>query len=199
MNIHFDTEALTSREARGLAALLANLFPSTSAAPVQSTTAAQPAPSTSQATGIDAVIAQDTEDQAMQYDPKAYSEAEPTPATTESTPATTEQPAPRRRRTKAEMAADEAKRASSADPTQGSGVPAVAASGTTQPAIATPNTASAKPVTAEELRALLNGYISRHSMEEAIAKLREFGCNRVTEALALEPEKLNQLVAVLNG
>ena len=54
-------------------------------------------------------------------------------------------------------------------------------------------------IDADQLRALLNGYIARHSMEEAIEKLRAFGCNRVTEALALESAKLNELAATLNG
>lgn len=60
-------------------------------------------------------------------------------------------------------------------------------------------TSAAKTVSADELRALLNNYIQKHSMEDAIAKLRSFGCNRVTEALALGPDKLNELAAALNG
>jgi hypothetical protein len=78
----------------------------------------------------------------------------------------------------------------------------VVASGTAQAATAATSTAPAsapKPISAEELRSLLNAFISKHSMEEAIEKLRSFGCNRVTEALALEPAKLNELAAVLNG
>jgi hypothetical protein len=36
-------------------------------------------------------------------------------------------------------------------------------------------------------------------MEDAISQLKAFGCNRVTEALSLEPEKLNQLAEALRG
>ena len=59
--------------------------------------------------------------------------------------------------------------------------------------------AQAKPISADELRSLFNAYISKNSMEAAIAILQSFNCNRVTEALALEPAKLNELAAKLNG
>jgi hypothetical protein len=60
--------------------------------------------------------------------------------------------------------------------------------------------ATAKTVTADELRSHLNGYIARHSMEEALVQLESFGCRRVSEALNLEPAKLNALATVLmNG
>jgi hypothetical protein len=36
-------------------------------------------------------------------------------------------------------------------------------------------------------------------MEEAIGRLREFGCSRVTEALALAPGSLTALAEALNG
>jgi len=36
-------------------------------------------------------------------------------------------------------------------------------------------------------------------MDEAIGKLKAFGCNRVTEALNLDPVKLNELAAALRG
>jgi hypothetical protein len=74
--------------------------------------------------------------------------------------------------------------------------PAAAASGTTQSATATPGTV---PVSADELRALLNGYIAKHSMEEAIGQLQHFGCNRVTEALTLDPIDLAALAGALRG
>lgn len=59
--------------------------------------------------------------------------------------------------------------------------------------------ATAKPTIADELRALLNGYIQKHSMEDAIAILKEFGCNRVSEALTLEPAKLSALAEKLKA
>jgi hypothetical protein len=116
----------------------------------------------------------------------------------------TAEPAPvdppkRTRRTKEQIAADEAKQVASSDPTLASAAANAAASDTTQSAPAQPSTADAKPLSAEELRALLNGYIAKHSMEDAIGKLKAFGCNRVTEALSLEPAKLNELVEALRG
>jgi hypothetical protein len=80
------------------------------------------------------------------------------------------------------------------DPTTASAVPNAEVSGTTKSATATIGT-----VSADELSALLNGYIAKHSMEEAIGQLKNFGCNRVTEALALEPVKLKALAEALRG
>jgi hypothetical protein len=45
------------------------------------------------------------------------------------------------------------------------------------------------------LRALLNDFIQKHSMDEALAVLRSFGCVRLTDAAALPAEKLSALVA----
>lgn len=56
-----------------------------------------------------------------------------------------------------------------------------------------------KVLTVDDLRAALNGFISRHSMEEAIEVLKSFGCNRVSEAATLEPAKLAGLAEKLNG
>jgi hypothetical protein len=92
--------------------------------------------------------------------------------------------------------------AAPADPTPASAVQAAAASVTTQSVTAPTATVLApevRTVSADELRSLLNGYIAKHSMEEAIGQLKAFGCNRVTEALALEPVKLNALAEALCG
>ena len=95
----------------------------------------------------------------------------------------------RKRRTKAEIAADEAAAKQAATPAEST------ESQSTTAVIANAN----KTVSADELRTLLNGYIAKHSMEEAIEILKSFGCNRVTEALALEPTKLAELAAALRG
>ena len=110
----------------------------------------------------------------------------------------TPEPATRKRRTRAEMAAEQAQ---PTDPTQGSAVTNAAASATTQPAPVTAITASvsAKSIDADTLRALLNAHIAAHSMEAAITILQSFGCNRVTEALALDPAKLNELAGKLQS
>jgi hypothetical protein len=93
-----------------------------------------------------------------------------------------------------EAAANAKPQASPADPTPASAVQTAEVSVTTQSA-----TASKSTVSADELRGLLNGYIAKHSMEEAIGRLKAFGCNRVTEALALESGALNALAEALRG
>jgi phage-related tail fiber protein len=201
MNINFNTNDIGHAEVRGLMALLSALFPNTNI----------------HITGVNAALAQSpiptTEEQAIAGVPietaQAAAASQPEPPAPQS-----EQPTvTRHRRTKAQIAADAANAAdggTSTDPTPagssglaaGSDAPYVVASGTAQAATAATSTAPAsalKPISAEELRSLLNAFISKHSMEEAIEKLRSFGCNRVTEALALEPAKLNELAAVLNG
>lgn len=103
----------------------------------------------------------------------------------------------RTRRTKAEMAAAEAA-GQKADSTP---TPTAEGAATAQPTVtdATPESSVPKTLSIDEFRALLNEYIQKHSMEEAIGQLKAFGCNRVTEALALEPAKLSQLAAALRG
>ena len=175
MNLNFDTATLTPTEAQAAILLLSTLFPS-AAIPA---TPERPQPPQTAAEHV-AASAPTSGPTLVQPDP--------TPAT-------------RKRRTKAEMEA--AAQDAPADPSQGSDAAAAAASGTTQPVTASSATAPAgeatKPISADELRALLNGYIKKHTMEAAIAILKEFGCNRVTEALALEPTKLNELAAKLNA
>ena len=106
----------------------------------------------------------------------------------------------RTRRTKAEIAADEAAKQAPMEAVRGS--LNVSEAGDVEVAAkvpATPTETSAKPITADELRASLNAYIAKHSMEEAIAILKSFGCGRVSEALALDPAKLAELAGQLNG
>ena len=106
------------------------------------------------------------------------------------------EPTGRKRRTKAEIAADEAAKQQQ-PPTVGD---QLAAEEATRKAARDAQAANGSTkIDADQLRGLLNGYIARHSMEDAIEKLRAFGCNRVTEALALESDKLSQLAATLNG
>lgn len=198
MNITFDTNAIGQAEVRGLIALLSSLIADTYPPTTQPAPLSHPIPT--------------TEEQAIAGVPietaQAAAASQPEPPVPQS-----EQPTvTRHRRTKAQIAADKAAAAggTSTDPTPagssghaaGSDAPYVVASGTAQAATAATSTAPAsvpKPVSADELRSLLNAFISKHSVEEAIEKLRSFGCNRVTEALALEPAKLNELAAVLNG
>jgi hypothetical protein len=196
MQINFDTSSLQPQEALGLIALLNNLIPhpvSTSFTPqapqAPQAQAQTPAPSPkNEEQAIFGVPIQPADapaaEPALAAEPPAEPSAEPVPV------------AKRHRRTKAEIAADEAA-AKQAALAPAAGEPTA----TSAQVMTEPTTASAttKPLTAEELRALLNGYIARHSMEDAIGKLREFGCNRVTEALALEPVKLNALAVALNG
>lgn len=180
MHIQFETSSIGQTEARGLIGLLSALLgesvpPSVNSVnnltPQAATPEVAPALSPAEPSHLAVVGA------GMKEDP--------------ATP-TTEQTTKRTRRTKAEMEAEKA--ATPSDPTQPSTATPVEASGTTQPVVASKGT-----VTADELRALLNGYIAKYSMEAAIDQLKTFGCNRVTEALALEPEKLSALAAALNG
>ena len=199
MNITFDTASLRAIEARAIISLLSSLFPNNSQSQSQPAPFSHPIPT--------------TEEQAIAGVPieTAQAAAASQPESPASQP---EQPTvTRHRRTKAQIAADAANAAAGGTPTDptpagsnglaaGSDALAAAASGTAQSATAATSTAPAsalKIISAEELRSLLNAFISKHSMEEAIEKLRSFGCNRVTEALALEPAKLNELAAVLNG
>lgn len=179
MNLNFDTATLTQTEAQAAILLLSTLFPS--AAIPSTLERSQPPQTAAEHVAASAPASGPT---LVQPDPT------PIPA--------------RKRRTKAEMEA--AAQDALADPTQGSDAAAAAASGTTQPATASSPTApageatqAAKSISADELRALLNGYIKKHTMEAAIAILKEFGCNRVTEALALDPIKLNELASKLNA
>ena len=164
MNIHFDTNSTNEIETRALIALLSALLPA-------STGQAQPAPSlTTLNEQLKASLALE-ETQAQAVKPASGPQlVEP-------------EPTKRTRRTKEQIAADEAAKQTPQAPE----APVQHVNG------------SAKAISADELRALLNGYIARHSMEEAIDKLKSFGCNRVTEALALESAKLNELAATLNG
>lgn len=178
MNLNFDTATLTQTEAQAAIVLLSTLFPSAAI------------PSTPERPQPPQIAAEHVVASTPASGPTLV-QSDPTPAT-------------RKRRTKAEMEA--AAQDAPSDPTHGSDAAAAAASSTTQPATASSPTAPAgeaaqatKPISADELRALLNGYIKKHTMEAAIAILKEFGCNRVTEALALDPIKLNELASKLNA
>lgn len=170
MHIHFDTVSTNEVETRALIALLSALLPSVNGH-------VQPSvPSTLNEQLKVSLALADTQ----------------TPGPVLVEPAAAVEPAKRTRRTREQIAADEAQQR--AVVALASGVPVTEVSATAQHV-----NGSLKVISADELRALLNGYIARHSMEEAIDKLKSFGCNRVTEALALESAKLNELAATLNG
>jgi len=179
MNIQFDTDTLTLAEAQGLTSLVASLFPKLSVS--------APGPVSGPVTSIALVPATAP---AAQPEAQPVQPSQPTPPEAPAQPASAavvaEQPAKRHRRTKAEIEADEAA-AKQAPVTEAPAAPTTTAA------------ADAKPIDADDLRFLLNGYIAKHSMEEAIGQLQAFGCNRVTEALALDPAKLNSLAEVLRG
>jgi hypothetical protein len=177
MQIHFETEQLNQKEAQGIILLLSVLFPTFESL----TTGGLAAPS----------------------NPPAASDTQPASGLSlvgnESAP----EAAKRTRRTKAQIELDEvqAKLQAAADAGQVAqeGHPEEAAL-LRQPQTSTTATQTVtKPLGAEELRALLNGFIARHSMEAAIEILKSFGCGRVTEALALDPTKLHQLASQLNA
>ena len=177
MNFNFDTATLNPREAQAVIALLSALFPTSGL------TQSQPTPQVPTPT---------TEEQAIfgvPIPPVQNAAVTSAPTTAPVQPATRA-----RRRTKAEMAADALLQQAGHLPATESQNPA----STAQELVSEP-TSTTKTVSADELRTLLNAYISKHSMEGAIEKLKSFGCNRVTEALALEPTKLNELAEALRG
>ena len=191
MNINFNTNDIGHAEVRGLIALLSSLIADAYPPTTQPVPLSHPTPTTEEQAiaGVSIETAQ------------AAAVPQPEPPAPEPAQATT-----RRRRTKAEMAADalleKTGHAPVPTPAVASGAEPQATVESAKTTVASPSVNSVsvlKPVSAEDLRSLLNAFISKHSMEEAIEKLRSFGCNRVTEALALEPAKLNELVAVLNG
>ena len=183
MNIQFETSQIGQAEAQGLISLLSSLFPTT-------TSAIKPSPQPP---------APKNEEEAIFGVPVHAEPAAPTstpaPAQPVAAPAQpASEPPKRTRRTKAEMVAAAKSQAAPTDPTLASAAPSAEVSGITKSA-----TATTGPVSADELRSLLNGYIAKHSMEEAIGQLKTFGCNRVTEALALKPVMLSALAEALRG
>ena len=198
MNIQFETSQIGQAEAQGLVSLLSSLFPTATAGLVPNGLTSQPpAPKNEEESIFGAPIritpassVPVQAEPAAPTSPSAPAQPEPTPITSKRT-----------RRTKAEMEAAKAQ-AAPADPTPASAVQTAAASATTQSVTAPTATVLApevRTVSADELRSLLNGYIAKHSMEEAIGQLKTFGCNRVTEALALKPAMLNALAEALCG
>ena len=183
MNIQFETSQINQREARGLILYLSSLFPTVTAGLVPNGLTFQPQPPSP---------SPKTEEEAIFGVPVQAEPAAPTAAHTQPEP-TSESPK-RTRRTKAEMEAAAKSQAAPVDPTPASAVQTAEVSVTTQSA-----TASKSTVSADELRGLLNDHIAKHSMEEAIGRLKAFGCNRVTEALALAPGALNALAEALRG
>ena len=175
MHIQFETSTLTPDETLGLIAFLETLLPVNEQYNQAVPGPHIPAPSPT------------TEKQAIFGVPV---QATPTDAPTPSAEPTPIDEAPKRkRRTKAEIEADEAAAAKAA---------AAPAEPTLQTAIES-TTESPKPITKEILTELTNGYIARHSMEEALAILKTTGCQRLSEAMAMEPAKLAELAEKLRG
>ena len=180
MIVTFDTSSATPNEGRSLIALLSTLYGQN-----QPTTNPTPAPPTPDPVQISAASPQPVEDNVQSI----------------------AEPAKRTRRTKAEIAADEA--AAKVNPTQGAAADPGPAAQLAEPQASEASakttdanlsgSAETKAVSADELRGLLSNFITRHSMDDAIGKLKAFGCNRVTEAINLEPVKLSALAAELRG
>ena len=59
--------------------------------------------------------------------------------------------------------------------------------------------AAVEPVTKDQLTAVIQGYLTRHTEAEAVAILRSFGCGLVSEAMALPADKLAELVDKFRG
>jgi hypothetical protein len=182
MQISFDSE-ISKSEAQGIILLLQSLYPA-----------------------LGAPISQPVNSLALQ--PSDRTPAEQTNLVQATTSGPTLVPsdseAPRRtRRTKAEIEADEAaaKQVATQAVTQAAEPGPVSVGPTLQTAIDATTEAppAAKPITKEELTALANGFIQRHSMEDAFALLQSYGCGRINEVLALPTDKLNELAEKLRG
>jgi hypothetical protein len=196
MNIVFDTERITADEAKGVISLLANLFSTLNLYPVSPSTSTPPAPANEEQAifGVPVLAQPDTQQPASSEQIRRAQVAQDVP-----------DPAPssdgkRHRRTKAEIEAEKVAAAQTPTTAAGAELKPVAESAKTTDAKSSVTTeVAAAAVTADQLRTLLSEHIARHSMEDAIGKLRDFGCNRVTEALQLEPAKLSALAEALRG
>lgn len=56
-----------------------------------------------------------------------------------------------------------------------------------------------RPFSYAELRYFFDNYVASHSIEQAVEILKSFGCNRITEAAALDPARMNELVDSIAG
>lgn len=198
MNLNFDTATLVKAEAQAIIAFLNSMFPGSGSAQVETS-----AGSAATLQVVSAIVPSSASVPSAPSDPLSNAQSD----------APSEQPARRGRRSKAEILADEAAAKAQAalaagvpvtevqpDPTPASTPALTVDAGTpaSTPSNGATNT-TAKPMTKEDLTALLNGHIQRHSFEAAVAVLASFKCNRVSEALALDPVKLSELAEQLNG
>jgi hypothetical protein len=197
MNIQFD-DNITQPQAQGIILLLTALYPELNNLAPTSQPVSYPVPTTeAQAIFGVAIPTQATPNDA------------PTQPTPSAGPTPINEPSTRKRRTKAEIAAatgaadaDEAQAKAQAALDAGTSVAeATKAQPTADPQTEpTPTPAtSPTPITKEELTSLANGFIQRHSMEDAFAAINAFGCSRINEAMALPPEKLAALAEKLRG
>ena len=176
MIIQFD-ENVTQPQAQGIILLLQSLYPTLNNSQPVNSLALRPSDTTP----------------AEQTNPVQATTSGPTLVPSDSE-------APRRtRRTKAQIEADEAAAKAQATTLAGPGPVSAPTLQTAIESTAEPVPTPSKPVTGDDLRTLLNAFIAKHSMEDALALLQEFKCNRVSEALSLEPATLAKLVEKLNA
>ncbi len=204
MNIQFD-DNITPKQAQGIILLLQSLFPALN--PNNSQPVNYPIPTaTATATATSgptltieqqAIAGVPIPTQATPADTGSAVADAPIPA---GAPTPIDQPAAKRtRRTKAQIEADEAAAKAQATTLAGPGPVSAPTLQTAIESTAEPVPTPSKPVTGDDLRTLLNAFIAKHSMEDALALLQEFKCNRVSEALSLEPATLAKLVEKLNA
>lgn len=187
MNIQFDSQ-ISQSEAQGVILLLTALYPSLASQPVTAAVTTH-SPVSQLSISEPALVAPST-----------------VPGQT-LVPESSPEPARRGRRSKAEIAADEAAKVAQAEPSAAQPDPTPASTpAPTADAVAPASTQSngaasttGKSLTKEELTALLNGHIQRHSFQAAVAVLKDFNCSRVSDAVALEPAKQAELVAALEA
>ena len=213
MNIQFD-DNITQPQAQGIVLLLHALFPAlnlSNSQPVNypiPTTEAQAiggvAPIPIQATPADAPIPAAGPGSETGPGPVSAEALQQTETRTGGPTLVQSEPTTRKRRTKAEIAADEAKaQAASAEPVKGSlNVSEAGDVETSTPTPAPPKPTASIPANEQERKAMLtdlfNKYIAGHSFEAALELLREFNCSRINEVVTtLDAAKTAALVARL--
>lgn len=199
MILNIDTNTLTGNEAEGAILLLRSLFPS--ASPASFAPCAPPAlivyPSPQQSAEIDdspELVQVARVSQAEPSRPQTQPQPQAQPQAQAQSAASPRRPGrPRKDTTQSAQLA--ASTLPSAEDLDAVAEEAEAKAATTLPA---PGAGSELP-TVETLRNALDGYIQRHTMDQAISLLQGYGCQRVSEAMALPAEKLSALWVAVNG
>ena len=179
MNISFDTNSMGQPEVKGLILFLSNLLPTD---PRQAEFTFETATAPMPANEKEAVFGVDIRPSVV--------EAAPEPETTETK---------RKRRTKAEIAADEAATAQITRTESAASSLSVQVAGVAEAINEAHAEGKFKLPSADELRDTFKAFAVKKGMADAIALLGEFGCGRVSEVADLDAAKIAEFAARCNG